>query len=135
VNTATPYLFVYGTLRSNFDIYAKQHISGCMELVGTAEVRGRMYDMGDYPAAVPVTGEEESTIRGEVFLLRDPDKVFAALDSYEGDAYGRSEVDVMLPDGRQEKAWIYWYRNSVEGKELIQYKDYVEYLKNKNSVY
>ena len=53
----------------------------------------------------------------------------------EGSAYQRKQVDVHMADGKTVAAWIYWYVDSVEGKPRIKYKDYVEYLKNKNSFY
>jgi len=135
LETTPSYLFVYGTLRSNFDIQAKKDISDCLELIGNAEISGKLYDMGGYPAALPVGDDEKSHIRGEVFKINDSEKVFAALDVYEGSCYKRQQVNVHLPDGQNVDAWIYWYIASVDGKPRIKYKDYVEYLKNKNSFY
>jgi gamma-glutamylcyclotransferase (GGCT)/AIG2-like uncharacterized protein YtfP len=125
------YLFVYGTLRSKVDIPVKQEIGKSWELIGESEITGNLYDMGDYPALVP----GNNTIKGEVYLVHDPEKVFGLLDSYEGYAYKRKQETVTLPDGNTVQAWVYWYQQSVEGKSLIGDKDYIAYIEKKGRVY
>lgn len=132
MNNETPYLFVYGTLRTAVDVPAKQEVLQYLELVGEADIPGRMYDMGDYPAAIR---DGHSVIRGEILKVSSPDKVFAILDKYEGPAYERTTVDVTLPDGTKTAAWIYWYTWPVEGKPLIRNKSYLDYLNNRDNVY
>lgn len=73
-------LFVYGTLRSGGP--AAHVLAGC-ELVGTAEVAGTLYDLGEYPAlmlygSTPVAGE----------VWRCPVGLLARLDEYEGVGQG-----------------------------------------------
>ncbi|MGB8193045.1 MAG: gamma-glutamylcyclotransferase family protein [Chitinophagaceae bacterium] len=139
----TPYLFVYGTLRTSIDVPVKQEIAGHLEKIGESQVPGKLYDMGGYPAAVPAGENENSFIKGEVLKVNEPEKVFAALDNYEGfytndpdrSTYLRKEEEVMLPDGTKVKAWVYWYNLSVEGKPRINFKDYLEYLESINKVY
>ena len=46
-------LFVYGSLRSGFKSPAYDYISRFFSLVGDAKVKGRLFDMGSYPAGVP----------------------------------------------------------------------------------
>lgn len=136
MDTQATYLFVYGTLRSKVEIPLKKEIAKWWELIGEAETRGKLYDMGDYPAAVPAGADENSFIKGEVYLVHDPEKVFGVLDKYEGAAYSRKQEPVTLPDGTQVQAWVYWYIQSVEGKLLIENKDYIAYLnENKGRVY
>lgn len=135
METQPSYLFVYGTLRSKVDIPVKTEIGKSWELLGESEIKGKLYDMGDYPALVPAGPGEDSTVKGEVYLVHDPAKVFGLLDRYEGYAYSRKQETVSLPDGAQVQAWVYWYVQSVEGKTLIKNRDYIEYRDNKGGVY
>jgi len=129
--TQPTYLFVYGTLRSKVDVPVKHEIAKNWQVIGEAEIKGQLYDMGDYPAAVPGNG----TIKGEVYLIKETTAVFSVLDKYEGDAYTRKLEPVTLPDGKQVQAWVYWYTKSVEGKMLITEKDYLVYREKKGRVY
>jgi gamma-glutamylcyclotransferase (GGCT)/AIG2-like uncharacterized protein YtfP len=128
------YLFAYGTLRSSNAPVMKQ-VEQKLEFVGEAEIRGKLYDMGDYPAACPAGENENSVIHGEVFRVTDPEEVFSALDGYEGSAYSRKEEEVTLPDGAKAKAFVYWYTLPVNEKQRIKHKDYLEYLKEKRNIY
>lgn len=125
------YLFVYGTLRTSIEIPVKEQIRGQVELVGEAEIKGQLYDMGGYPAAVP----EDGIIKGEVLKILDDEKVFGALDTYEGYNYQRGQQEVTLANGEKINAWVYWYVQSVEGKPRIEEKDYLEYLQQNKRVY
>ena len=133
--TQPAYLFVYGTLRSKIDIPVKQEIAKHWQLIGASEVKGKLYDMGDYPAAVPADSGDNSTIEGEVYLINEPTPVFAVLDKYEGEAYTRKLEPVKLPDGREVQAWVYWYTNPVTGKTRITDNDYLKYREKKGGVY
>lgn len=135
METQSSYLFVYGTLRSKVDVPLKTEIARSWELLGESEIKGKLYDMGDYPAAVPAGSDDDSVIKGEVYLLHEPEKVFAVLDRYEGSAYSRKQETVSLPDGTTAQAWVYWYIQSVEGKAVIKDKDYIEYLQKNKRVY
>jgi gamma-glutamylcyclotransferase (GGCT)/AIG2-like uncharacterized protein YtfP len=129
------YLFAYGTLRSSINAPVMRQVAQKLEFVGEAEIKGKLYDMGDYPAARPAGENENSVIHGEVFKVTDPEEVFKALDAYEGSAYSRQEQDVTLPDGTQVKAFVYWYTFPVDDKQRIKQKDYLEYLKGKRNIY
>lgn len=129
--TQPTYLFVYGTLRSKVDIPVKHEIAKNWEVIGESEIKGNLYDMGDYPAARKGNG----TIVGEVYLIKDPTPVFAVLDKYEGDAYTRELETVKLPGGKEAQAWVYWYTKPVDGKVLISDKDYLAYREKKGRVY
>ena len=106
------YLFAYGTLRSGFGLVK----------VGTGSIQGTMYDLGEYPGAVPGEGE----IIGDLF--RSP-RTFADLDEYEGEEFDRKTVRVTTEAGVVE-AWIYWYTGDVSGRSPIEDKDYLNYLKS-----
>ena len=64
----THHLFVYGTLSPR---HAPLEIAATVRRlrpVGQASVRGRLYDLGEYPGAV-LSEKSRSVIRGEVFEL------------------------------------------------------------------
>ena len=129
--TQPTYLFVYGTLRSKVEIPVKQEIGQRWQVIGETEIKGSLYDMGDYPAAVQGSG----TIKGEVYLIKEPEAVFGILDKYEGEAYKRQLENIVLPDGNNVQAWVYWYIKPVDGKILIGDKDYLAYREKKGRVY
>src|SRR5688572_25708291 len=79
------HLFVYGSLRSGFRSPAYEYISRFFNLLGEAKVRGKLYDMGEYPAAVPCN--EDAFIIGELYVIKnEPEFSWAIgqLDDYEG---------------------------------------------------
>ena len=55
-----------------------------VELVGPAVIRGKLYDIGRYPGAVPGSDKESRQIKGEVLKITHPKKVLRILDQYEG---------------------------------------------------
>jgi gamma-glutamylcyclotransferase (GGCT)/AIG2-like uncharacterized protein YtfP len=131
------YLFVYGTLRSGFDLKLKSRVKTNLQYVGRGKVAASMYDIGKYPGAIQnKTGGE---IIGDVFLLNDPPRVLKILDKYEGiskkaaahDEFIRQKKQIQLRSGKKLNAWVYWYNQSVEGKLRIKYKDYLNYIKKK----
>jgi len=132
-------LFVYGTLRSGFHHPAYAYISDNFTLVGQGKIKGRLYDMGEYPAAVPVA--EDSFIIGELYQLKenlDFDWVIEQIDDYEGlnveqgetTLYKRDLVEVFL-NGSSSTAWVYWYNQEISGKSPIPSGDILEYIKLK----
>jgi gamma-glutamylcyclotransferase (GGCT)/AIG2-like uncharacterized protein YtfP len=132
-------LFVYGSLRSGFKSPAYEYISRYFQFVGEAKVRGRLYDMGIYPAGV--SSEDEKFIRGELYEIKDPlefEWAIGQLDDYEGVAVEPDEVQLYKRDltdvyigNRVEKAWIYWYYGDITGRPVIESGDLLEYIKNK----
>src|SRR5579863_2724825 len=76
------YLFVYGTLRKDYDLKLKKRVSSDLQYVGKAKVAASMYDLGKYPGAVK--NNKGNEVIGDVFLLNDPERVLRILDKYEG---------------------------------------------------
>jgi gamma-glutamylcyclotransferase (GGCT)/AIG2-like uncharacterized protein YtfP len=132
------YLFVYGTLRKNYDLKLKDQVKDKLQYVGQAKIGAVLYDLGRYPGAVKSKGERE--VVGDVFLLNDPVRVLRILDKYEGipekaastAEFVRKKGRVRLRSGRQVIAWIYWYNRDPKERKPIRYKDYLNYLKNKS---
>jgi gamma-glutamylcyclotransferase (GGCT)/AIG2-like uncharacterized protein YtfP len=132
-------LFVYGSLRSYFRSPAYDYIARYFDLIGEATVPGKLFDMGEYPAAVP--SSDGAVIKGELYVIRN-EREFAwaicQLDDYEGvlvepheaPLYRREIVEVLL-DGALVPAWIYWFNGDVHGKPAIASGDTIEYQQNK----
>lgn len=133
-------VFVYGSLRSGFHHPAYEYISRYFTLVSEARVKGSLYDMGEYPAAVP--SEEELFIIGELYRINNPEEfewAIAQLDDYEGvhvehgdsPLYRREQTIVYTKEGETE-AWVYWYNRDISGKSSIESGDVLEYMRQKN---
>ncbi len=133
------HLFVYGSLRSGFKSPAYEYISQFFSFVSEAKVKGKLFDLGTYPAGVP--SNDEGFIIGELYTIKhEPEFAWAIgqLDDYEGVAvepdeiqlYKRELVDVFVND-TTTPAWIYWYVGSVTGKPLIESGDMIQYLQQK----
>ena len=132
-------LFVYGSLRSGFKSPAYEYISRYFSFVGEARVRGKLFDMGSYPAGIP--SNENSFIIGELYSIKN-DMEFSwaigQLDDYEGvtvepdevQLYKRGLTEVMLND-KVTHAWIYWYNGDVTGKPQIASGDLMQYLQER----
>jgi gamma-glutamylcyclotransferase (GGCT)/AIG2-like uncharacterized protein YtfP len=132
-------LFVYGSLRSGFKSPAYEYISRFFSFVSEAKVKGKLFDLGSYPAGVPA--DDESFIVGELYTIKhEPEFSWAIgqLDDYEGvtvepdeiQLYKRELIDVHTNDS-VVKAWIYWYNRSVDGKPCIESGDLIQYLQQK----
>jgi gamma-glutamylcyclotransferase (GGCT)/AIG2-like uncharacterized protein YtfP len=103
-------LFAYGTLMLTTGIAA---VDDAMKNAGTSLgrgwIQGRIFDLGDYPGAVPASGaaaviagaagaesgaggfsaigdpeEEVPKVWGHLLHLKDPQALFSAIDPYEG---------------------------------------------------
>lgn len=130
-------LFVYGSLRQGFNSPAYGYISQYFELVAEGKISGKLYDLGEFPAAIPDEGA--AFIIGELYRIKNVDEfewAMAQLDDYEGvDAsfdepamYQRLLTEIHLNDGSTQNAWVYWYTGSVEGKPQIHSGDLLQYI-------
>src|SRR5689334_19765353 len=137
--TSNYHLFVYGSLRSGFKSPAYEYISQYFDLVGDAKARGELYDMGEYPAAIPSSAD--SFIVGELYVIkRQPEFSWAIgqLDDYEGvtpepgepQLYKR-ELTQILIDNKTITAWIYWYNGDVSGKPVVASGDIISFIEGK----
>ena len=128
------YLFVYGTLRKSFPAHSL--IEEYFSFVCIAQVNGKLYDEGSFPAAVP--NKEGQLILGELYKLRSEDifgEAFCKLDEYEGLDEGlfRRERTTIFVENESITTWIYWYNKSVENLEAIESGDVVEYYNNQKT--
>ena len=120
----TDYLFVYGTLRNDYDLKLKNKVSRDMEYVGKAKVDDSLYDLGRYPGAIKEKNNSNEVI-GDVFLINDSNRIFKILDKYEGEEFRRKKDQVRLKSGKLLDAWIYWYNLKPDKNRKIKYKDYL----------
>lgn len=117
-----PRLFVYGTLRRGAS--AASLMDGAAHL-GAARFRGRLYDLGAHPGAV-ASDDPDDVVHGELFAFppREADACLARLDRYEGPAFRRERVRVVLAAGGLQESWIYLYAGELTGLPLIASGDY-----------
>ena len=136
----THQLFVYGSLRSGFHHPAYQYIAKYFQLLGQAVVKGKLYDKGEYPVALPTT--EEKFIAGELYALKNAAEFSYAieqLDDYEGlnvevgetPLFKREKATVYY-NGQTSAAWIYWFNGSINGLPEIASGDVLDYIQKKN---
>jgi gamma-glutamylcyclotransferase (GGCT)/AIG2-like uncharacterized protein YtfP len=132
-------LFVYGSLRSGFRSPVYEYISRFFTFVGEAKVKGKLFDLGEYPAGIPVT--DDVFIKGELYTAKNPQEfswAIGQLDDYEGlnaeegeqPLYYRS-ISTAYIDDQLTDAWVYWYNGDITGKRFVESGDILEYLKNK----
>lgn len=135
-------LFVYGSLLSGFKSPAYEYISRYFDLVSEGKVKGLLFDMGEYPAAVPAEFHD-SFIEGELYKVRHEQEfswAIAQLDDYEGvlvepnqpALYRRELVQVSTPAGTAT-AWIYWFSGDVSGRPLIESGNLLDYIASRKS--
>lgn len=134
----TDYLFVYGTLRRNYDLKLKERIAADLRYIGQGKIGAVLYDLGKYPGAIK--SNKGSEVIGDVFRIEDPDRVLRILDRYEGIGekapqqaeFIRKKIRLKLRSGKELTAWIYWYNRDPGKRTPVRYKDYLNYLKNKS---
>lgn len=138
-NHASCFIFVYGSLRKGFQSSAYEYISRYFNFFGEATVKGKLFDLGEYPAAIPVL--DGAFIKGELYIVKNENEfswAIAQLDDYEGvfpeppeqPLYRREIADTFINDAIVP-AWIYWYNGDVSGRQEIASGDMMQYLQQK----
>lgn len=131
-------LFVYGTLRKDLEHPVFHYIGKYFHFVSYGKVKGRLYDLGDYPGAVPA--DKDQYIIGEIFAINEADEfdyAIGQLDDYEGinpaegaSLYRRETTTIYTENGTAE-AWVYWYNGVVAGMPVITSGDIMNYIKER----
>jgi gamma-glutamylcyclotransferase (GGCT)/AIG2-like uncharacterized protein YtfP len=128
------YLFLYGTLLPDHAPLSMVKVVRRLHLIGPAQVRGRLYDLGRYPGAV-LDHTGANTISGQVFVIPEQDaELLALLDGYEqfnpadqkNSLFVRKECHAVTADGRTLKCWIYAYNRGIGSARLIASGNYAE---------
>jgi len=126
-------VFFYGTLMTPFHRTARLRIDEHLAYRGSGTIEAALFDLGIYPAAVPVTG---GRVHGELYEMRHPTIVLRTLDELEGyrpgqhekSLYTRTRTRVLLDDGSEVRAWAYFYNAPLGRAERIESGDYLEHL-------
>ncbi len=136
-------IFVYGSLRSGFQAPAFEYISRYFVLVSDARVKGHLYDLGEFPAALPT--DDEAYLIGELYRIKNEEDFYWAmeqLDAYEGIhsdpedgafPYKRELATVYTTANETTTAWIYWYNEPIMNQPLIPSGDMLEYMRQKKN--
>lgn len=130
----TQRIFVYGTLRKDSRNSMFHLLARHAQFLGHARIRGRLYDLGEYPGVL-LAANQNRWVHGEVYCLNSADEVLTRLDEYEGcgpedpkpHEIERVMGDALLDDGRTTRVWIYVYRGTLEGRQEIPSGDYFEH--------
>jgi len=125
--TGLPRFLLYGTLRRGERSHEQLGLGGRLRYLMPGLARGRLFDLGPYPAFVP----GEGVVQGDLFEPTDP-SVLADLDAFEeydpadpaGSLYVR-ESAVLL--GPPHEALVYRYTGSVDGLPEIVSGDWIAY--------
>ncbi len=136
-NQDAEYLFVYGTLRQDAKNEMPHLLTKHAKFVGCARFQGKLFDLGNYPGAIPSEDSQE-VVYGEVYALEPSMRttVLTTLDEYEGcgsnaevpTEFRRERAIVTLDDGKKVAAWVYLYNLTEVGAPILS-GDYAQHLK------
>ncbi len=140
-NADASLLFTYGTLMLTTGIAAVDEATRNAGVsLGRAFIHGLLYDLGDYPGAVPWPGEaadeDAPKIWGRLIRLADPRAFFKVIDAYEGfdtlkpseSEFMRAETTVFLGDAHaKHAAQVYYYNLPTRGRATIPSGDYLAF--------
>lgn len=127
------FLFVYGTLLQPGNEFADYLNKHC-KFISNGKVKGRLYDIGEYPGAV-IDKAYEYFIYGAIFMMDDPETILKVVDDYEGigelyshpQEYIREQVSIQT-NGDDIICWMYIYNLPVDTYLPIINGDYMQYL-------
>jgi len=113
-------LFAYGTIRKS---HAPSEIADavrCLRLLGKGTVRGKLYDLGDYPAAI-FEPQASTLIEGNVYEVPNV-TLLNKLDAYE-EFDPRNPADSLfirkrrkvrlIKNGEETLCWVYEYNGPI----------------------
>ena len=133
------FLFLYGTLLPELAPPALLRHLKRLSRVGRACVRGRLYDLGEFPGAV-LDPSSDSWILGEIFRIPD-DSILELLDAYEQFDAAKPEQSLFIrataaaatTDGAVLDCWIYVYNREPGNAPLLPDGDYSQYAAGRRS--
>jgi gamma-glutamylcyclotransferase (GGCT)/AIG2-like uncharacterized protein YtfP len=126
------YLFVYGTLRNDARHSVAQHLSHGARLVGTGYIQAKLFDLGEYPGAVPSSSARDK-VYGQIFEILE-ESLLTTLDDYEGCGprdsvpfeFRREQIPIISRNSNVRNAWGYFYNWPVGKNPLIRTGDYLK---------
>lgn len=113
-------VFVYGTLRRGFSRHnVLRRLSA--RYVGRGTIQAELFDLGDFPGARK-SQKAKARVAGEIYRLGNPMADLKVLDevedfrveSPESSLFWREPTPVVLTNGKQATAWVYWL-NQLRG--------------------
>ena len=130
-------LFVYGSLLHTIPSQMASFLRENAHFIGEAYIKGRLYDLGAYPA-LRYDEEEKKEVFGHLYEIPNPPFCFMILDQYEGihtdrpeeDEYRRAKCPVKV-QGQMTEAWVYLYNFAISGKKEIKSGNYLHFLETK----
>lgn len=135
-----PHVFVYGTLRAgevnDINVAAQRHGIAVPTLVGSASIKGRLYDFGTYPGLVLDANGEP--VHGDIYHI--PDVLLPVLDEIEEIYPGQASLFVrqshtVAVDGAPMACLLYPVADSaVAGLARIVSGDWVSYRQSRDTV-
>ena len=122
-------LFIYGTLLNEDNEYAL-YLKNNSRFYSTGKLKGKLYDIGEYPGAVLSDGDH---IYGSILEINDPEKVLSIIDDYEG--FGDNQLQpnefirvlTKIETGSGfVNCWVYLYNLPVTGLLQINSGRYIK---------
>lgn len=124
------YLFLYGTLLAD----GPDEVVGTLKSLrrlGPARIRGRLYDLGEYPGAV-IDQSANTSVHGELVELPADKAILDALDRYEEfdpsrpqeSLFVRKKAKISLANGRKVEGWMYVYNRNPGNAPVIRGGNY-----------
>jgi len=121
------HLFAYGSLQPGCAPRPIASTAAKLRPVGAGFVRGRLYDLGSYPGAVP-DPNAKGRIAGTVLQLPEDASVLRELDEYEGfdpqaperSEFVRERVLVEMAAGGAMECWIYRYSRRPDPRREVK---------------
>ena len=135
----TDFLFVYGTLLPETG-NARSRLLNDQKRIGPGRLCARLFDVGDYPAAVP-SDNPADLVSGQVYRLRDPARMVQKLDLVEfcsgkspdrEDLFRRTVSRIQMEDGKELDAIVYFWSGENRPLTPIPGGDYVAYLREES---
>ncbi|HEX8844264.1 MAG TPA: gamma-glutamylcyclotransferase family protein [Pyrinomonadaceae bacterium] len=127
------YLFVYGTLLPDNPAPEIAGLVRQLKYIGSATIKGRLYDLGEYPGAI-IDPSSATLIHGEIYELPDDKATLTKLDKFEEfdpfspkkSLFVRTKCLARLADGSNIECWIYVYNHDIRSAQLIPNGNYAE---------
>ncbi len=128
------HLFVYGSLRNEFDNPMATFLNGNAEYICEGKLQGFLYDVETYPGAIH-DFTTDAAVLGQVFKMEDEAFIFNVLDPYEGvedELFTRQICPVDIgEEGTKEmiNCWVYLFNLPTIFLKKIENGNYIEYDK------
>ncbi len=133
------WIFTYGTLMRGIPSRFGNFLEANGMFLGEAQMRGRLYDLGNYPGLV-YDEDHGRLVTGHIFEIMDAARVLEQLDRYEGIDPGspppyeyRRVIRPALWRGKRVACWVYEYAFDPAGLPEITEPSYLHYWQKKEA--